>query len=140
MRLFQHLSIRRDNFSKLIPLDRSLCPIHHRADWNLDHFRDRGPSMLFLPLPVRATLGLDDRLVEEVREIVGMNIGPQDYVPTAPTVAAVGTTARHEFLAPKTDATPPAVTGLGKNFDSIDKHKRGIRGNCGAAPGKIALS
>ena len=123
MRLLYNLPIRRDNFSKLVPLDRSFCTIHDSPDGNLDHFRDGGASMFFLPLPVRAALGLDDRLVEKIRQIVGMDVGPQDHIAAAPAVAAVRATARHEFFAPKTDAAPSAVTGLGKNFDSIDKHK-----------------
>ena len=83
--------------------------------------------MLLLPLPVRATLGLDDRLVEKIGEIVGVDVGAQNDVAAAAAIAAIRAAARHELLAPKTDATAPAIPGLGKNFYSIDKHT-GIRG------------
>ena len=100
-------------------------PVNNRADRNFDHFGDGGAPVLLLSLPVRPTLGLDDRLVEKIRKVVGMDIGPENDVSTTATVAAVGPPARHEFLAPETDAAAPAIAGLGKNFDSIDKHMEG---------------
>ena len=90
--------------------------------------------MLLLPLPVRAALGLDDRLVEKIRKVIGMDIGAENDVSAAAAVTPIGATARHEFLATETDAAAPAITGLGKNFYAIDKHmgafSRGARAKC----------
>jgi hypothetical protein len=52
-----------------------------------------------------------------------VHISPENNISAAPAIAAVGAAFRHEFLAPKTDTTAPAVTGLGKYFDPIDKHR-----------------
>jgi hypothetical protein len=51
-----------------------------------------------------------------------VSVGAQDYIAATPAVAAVGPTFWDKFLAPKTDASAPAATGLGKDFDSIDEH------------------
>jgi hypothetical protein len=81
--------------------------------------------VFFLPLPVRATFGLDDRLVEKIRKVIGMDVGAENDISAAATVAPVRTASRHEFLAPETDATTPTIAGLGKNFYTIDKHMQG---------------
>src|SRR6476659_5394769 len=79
--------------------------------------------MHLLPLPVRAVLCLDDRLVEKIREIIDVNIRAENHVAAAAAIAAIGSAFRHEFLAPKTHTTAPAVPSLGQNFDPIDEHK-----------------
>src|SRR5205085_117827 len=83
---------------------------------------------------------LDDWLVKKIRKIVRVNIGAQDHVAAAAAIAAIRAAPRHKFLAPETDAAPPAVPGLGKNFYSIDKHL-GNRGNLwGSAPQDAIVS
>ena len=69
-----------------------------------------------------AALRLDQRLVEEVGQIIDMRIGFQNDIAAPATIAAVGSAFRYKFLAAKTDAAPPAASGLGKNFDPIDEH------------------
>jgi hypothetical protein len=52
-----------------------------------------------------------------------MSIRAEKNIATAATIAAIRSAFRHKFLAPKTDATAPAVARLRKSFDSIDKHE-----------------
>ncbi len=52
-----------------------------------------------------------------------MDIRAQDDIAAAAAIPAIGPAARHEFLAPEAYATPPAVTGLREDFDSINKHR-----------------
>jgi hypothetical protein len=128
------LSIRRDNFSELVSRARRSRAIHNRPDGNLDYFRDGGASVFLLPLPVCAAPGLDDRLVEKIRKIIGVDIRTENDISTATAIAPVRSAAWYEFFATEADAAPPAVTGLGKNFYSIDKHKgafsRGVWTKC----------
>ncbi len=51
-----------------------------------------------------------------------MPIRSQNYVTAAPSVTAIGSAFRHEFLAPKTNAPTATIARLRKYFDSIDKH------------------
>ena len=60
-------------------------------------------------------------------EVVGMSIGLQDNVAATAAVTAIRSPFRNEFLAPETDTAPSALSGLRKNFDTIDKHGTG---NC----------
>jgi hypothetical protein len=69
-----------------------------------------------------AVLRFDDRLVEKSREIINVPVGYENHVAAATAIAAVGAAFRDKFLAPKTDATAAAVSGLGKDFNAIDKH------------------
>jgi hypothetical protein len=57
-----------------------------------------------------------------------VDIGAENHVPAAATVAAIRAATRHEFFAAETDAAPPAITRLGKNFYAIDKHTGGYFG------------
>jgi len=113
--------------------------VNNRADRDLDHFRQSGTPVLFLPLSVHTALRLDDRLVKKIRKIIGVDIGPEDHIPAAPAIAAIRAAARDKFFAPKTDAPPPAIPGLGKNFYSVDKHL-GNPGNLRGALRKVPLS
>ena len=65
---------------------------------------------------------LDDRFVEQVGEIIGMNIRAQDHIPAATSIPAVRTTEWDELFATETYAAASAITRLGEDFDSIDKH------------------
>src|SRR6266487_5455593 len=56
-------------------------------------------------------------------EVVGMSIGPQDNITATAAVTAIRSPFRNEFLAPKTDTPASALSGLRKNFDTIDKHR-----------------
>src|SRR5947207_1369512 len=58
-------------------------------------------------------------------EVVGMPIGPQDNIAATAAVTAIRSSFRNEFLAPKTDTPASALSGLRKNFDTIDKHGAG---------------
>src|SRR2546430_4972274 len=64
-------------------------------------------------------------------EVVGMSIGPQDNIAATAAVTAIRSPFRNEFLAPETDTPASAVSGLRKNFDTIDKHGAG---NCHFEP------
>src|SRR4030095_16312503 len=52
-----------------------------------------------------------------------MLIGQQNDVTSASTVTTVGSTLRHKFFAPKTDAAAPAATGLCEDSYAINKHR-----------------
>jgi hypothetical protein len=54
--------------------------------------------------------------------MVGMLIGCEDNVATPPAVAAVGPALGHKFLTSKADTSAPALSCLGKDFHTIDKH------------------
>src|SRR5207253_2373519 len=64
-------------------------------------------------------------------EVVGMSIGPQDNIAATAAVTAIRSPFRNEFFAPETDTPASAVSGLRKNFDTIDKHGAG---NCHCEP------
>ena len=64
-------------------------------------------------------------LVEQMSEVVGMSIGPQDNIAAAAAITAIRSPFRNEFLAPETDTSASALSGLRKNFDTIDKHGSG---------------
>ena len=53
-----------------------------------------------------------------------MGLGPQHYAATVPAVPAVRTTQRHEGFSAEAGGSATAVTGLGKDTDVIDKHRR----------------
>ena len=78
--------------------------------------------MHLLPHSVPAVLRLENRLVEQAREIIDMHVGPENHVAAAAAIAAIRPTLRHELFATKTYAATATVAGLGLNFDSIDKH------------------
>src|SRR5438552_4086595 len=79
--------------------------------------------MHLLALPMHAILALEERLVKKRGQIVCMLVGAQDNVAAAPTIAAIGTTAGHKFLPPKTHASAAPVAGFCVHFDPIDKHR-----------------
>ena len=78
--------------------------------------------MHFLALAVNTALGLDDRLVEQVRQIVGVNVSAQNNIPSTPAIAAVGAAFRDKFFASKTDAAATAVTSVRHDPDPVDEH------------------
>jgi hypothetical protein len=78
--------------------------------------------MHLLALAVTAAFRLNDRLVEEVRKIVGMDVGPEDHITTTAAIAAIRTAPRDKLLATKAHAASATIAGLGINFYSIDKH------------------
>jgi hypothetical protein len=94
----------------------------HRSYRYFHDLRDRAFPVHLLPLPVLTVFCLDDRLVEKVREIIDVNIGVQNHVAAAAAVSTIGSTFRHKFLAAKANATAPAISRLGENFNPIDKH------------------
>ena len=69
-----------------------------------------------------AAFRFNDRLVKKVGQIIDMHVGTQNHIATAPAIAAIRSALRHKFLSSKTHRPTPAIAGLGKNFDSIDKH------------------
>src|SRR5207237_2191694 len=74
------------------------------------------------PAPVSAVFRLNDGLVEQMSELVGMLISPEDNIAAATAVTPIRSPLGNEFFAPETDAPPAALSGLRKNFDAIDKH------------------
>jgi hypothetical protein len=58
-----------------------------------------------------------------MRKVVGMSIGPQDNIAATAAVTAIRSSFRNEFLTPETDTPASALSGLRKNFDTIDKHR-----------------
>ena len=58
-------------------------------------------------------------------KVVGMLISLQDNIAAASAVTAIRPPFGNEFFAPETDTSPSALSGLRKNFDTIDKHDVG---------------
>src|SRR5437763_458442 len=81
--------------------------------------------MHFLPAPMPTVFCFNNGLVEQMSEVVGMSIGPQDNIAAAAAITAIRSPFRNEFLAPETDTSASALSGLRKNFDTIDKHGSG---------------
>src|SRR5207302_10282292 len=81
--------------------------------------------MHFLPAPMPTVFCFNNGLVEQMSEVVGMSIGPQDTIAAAAAITAIRSPFRNEFLAPETDTSASALSGLRKNFDTIDKHDAG---------------
>src|SRR5437868_15484948 len=81
--------------------------------------------MHFLPAPMRTVFCFNNGLVELMSEFVGMSIGPQDNIAASAAITAIRSPFRNEFLAPETDTSESAISGLRKNFDTIDKHGSG---------------
>ena len=79
--------------------------------------------MHLFPATVSAIFRLNNRLVEQVSQMVGMLIGAEDNSPASSAIAAIRPALGHKFLAPKTDTPAPAFSGPGKDFDAIDKHE-----------------
>ena len=73
----------------IIARNRRSSAINHRAYGNLDPFRDGSAPVLLFALPVPAASGLDDRLIEKIRKIIGVDIGVENHVPAAAAVQQV---------------------------------------------------
>ena len=69
-----------------------------------------------------SALGVVVALVVEVEQRGQRGIGLEEHGAAVPAVAAVGTAARHEFLAAKADAPGAAVTTLDEDVDLVDEH------------------
>ena len=54
--------------------------------------------------------------------MIGMLIGSEDYIATPSTVTAIRPALGYKFLTSKAYASAPALSGLGKDFDTINKH------------------
>ena len=52
-----------------------------------------------------------------------MSVRLENHIAAASAVAAVGTAFWHKFFPPKAHASAPAVAGLRKNSNLIDKHR-----------------
>src|SRR5436189_6475513 len=96
-----------------------------RPNGHVHDFGRRGAAMHFLSHPMPAVLRLYDRFVKKIREIVDMSICTQNHVTAAPAIAAIRSSFRHKFLAPKTHATSPAVSSFLTNLDRIGHHSIG---------------
>ena len=97
------------------PIDNR--PRRHRHDAILRALAKTLPS----PAPV-AIARLHDRLIKKRRQIILMRIRPQNHRAPAPAIPAIRPALRHKRFAPERDRAIPAVAGLGKNSDVIDKH------------------
>ena len=95
---------------------------HKRSHRHLHDLGRRRSTMHLLPHPVAAIFRFDNRLIKKTREIIDVLIRTQNNIAAATAVAAIRSAFRHKFLPPKTHTTTPAITGLRKDFDSIDKH------------------
>jgi hypothetical protein len=69
-----------------------------------------------------AVASFNDRLVEEISEVIDVTVGSEDHVAATSAVAAIGPAFRHKFLAAKTGAPTPAISRLRENFDPINEH------------------
>ena len=96
--------------------------IHKRPHRHIDDSVDACAPGHFFPFAVPSVFRFDERLVEEVREIIDMPIRPEDHVAAASAIAAIRSTFGNEFLPPKTDGPASARPCLCKNFNSIKKH------------------
>src|SRR5450755_4034904 len=99
-----------------------VSPKYKRPRRHLDDFRWRAAAVHLLPLSMAAGFRLHDRLVEKGREIIRVQVGTQNHVAAFATISAVRSATRDKLFPAKTHTTPPAVTGLRLNSNSIDKH------------------
>ena len=76
-------------------------------------------------LPAASFVELLITKVEQCREL---RIRNGDHITAAAAIAAARTAAWDEFLAPKTDAAAPAISGVSEDFDSINKHEERLTG------------
>ncbi len=63
------------------------------------------------------------RHIELCDEIIEIMTGLQDHVATAPAISSIRTAFGHKGLAPKGHTTATTVTGSGKDFHLINKHR-----------------
>ena len=67
--------------------------------------------------------GSNDRLVEEIGEVIGVLAGTENDVSAAPAIAPIRSSFGNKFFAAKTYASTPTLAGLGKNSDPIHEHR-----------------
>ena len=69
-----------------------------------------------------AAFGAELAIESECDERVDVGAGDSKDGPALASVAAVGTAARDEFLAPEAHGAGAAVAGLYENVDFVDEH------------------
>ena len=73
---------------------------------------------------VTAALGFMFGIEAEMQQRVVVLAGDQDHVAAVAAVAAAGTAAGNEFLAPERKTAVAAVAGFDGDYDFVDKHWR----------------
>ena len=68
-------------------------------------------------------LGDEAGHVELCDEIIEIMAGLQDHVATTTAITTIGTALGHKCLPPKGHTTATTVTGSGKDFHLINKHR-----------------
>ena len=120
-RTLSHL--RQIGDHRLLVLVQNLRAGRHPEDHGLG-----GLPAAVLPHAMAAARRLEVLLVAEVDQRVEPIDRLDDYVSTAPTVAAVRPAELDELLAPKGDAAVPAVAAFDKDFLLIEEfHGREYR-------------
>src|SRR5271157_4032090 len=69
---------------------------------------------------------LQQWLVVEIHEIVGMHIRPKNDVAPLAAVPSLWAASRHKLFPSKTDTPVSAITGFCMDSDLIDEHGRGF--------------
>src|SRR5205814_7721731 len=99
---------------------------NYRPDWHPHNGRLGRFAVHHLSLAMPTVLCPNNRLIEEIGEMIGVLIGTEHDVTAAPAIAPVRSSLRNKFLAAKTYASTATLAGLGKNSDPIHEHRFGI--------------
>src|SRR5712692_1372687 len=122
------LDVGRWTFSAFFILHpSSLILPNNRSHRHLHDLGRRRSTIHLFPHPVAAIFRSDDRLIKKTREIIDVRIGAPNNIAAAATIAAIRSAFRHKLLPPKTHTTTPAIAGLCKDFDPIDKHDEALK-------------
>ena len=73
-------------------------------------------------LAVLAAAGFEEPLKTEIEQCIQVRVDREIHVSARSAVAPVGSTARHELLAPEAQGSASAVAGSHANIDFIYKH------------------
>jgi hypothetical protein len=105
-------------------------------DRDIDGFAFAAPAIA--AFAVTPALGFMFGIEAEVKKRVVVLAGDQSHVAAIPSIAAAGTAARNEFLAPERETAVTAVAGFDVNYNFV--YKQRITGPWRLAPGPCLLS
>src|SRR5258706_12072874 len=96
--------------------------IDHRPNghWQFDGLTFSSTAIAAFTMP--SAFGRVFGIKTEMQECVVVRTGGHDDVASTAAVAAAGSTARHEFLAPEGQAAVAAIPGFHADSDFIDEH------------------
>jgi hypothetical protein len=100
---------------------------NHRPHGYLHRQRFSVASVFVLALPVRAPARPQVRFIIQAHEVVGMNVGLENDIPSVASIATIRPAMRDVFLPAETAATVASIAGLRMNADMIDESHFAIK-------------